>query len=196
MLQQPGVRPSNLLIGGDSAGGTLTAELLGHILHPHPHPDAAPITLREPLAGTFLVSPWLSEDYSRTSYREHATVDMLNASIIRKVATANLAGTSWEQEKREGKGWWPAPLDAADPSWLDGLERITKKVYVTVGGHEVLKDDGVTFAKLVSERTQGTGLELSFDVFEKQAHDGILGEGVYQRGPAIRKMVAWAKGAF
>ncbi|KAF9636726.1 putative alpha beta hydrolase fold protein [Lasiodiplodia theobromae] len=81
--------PSNVLIGGDSAGGNLTLALLSHVLHPHPEVpivDLAPDEAGEDggegsenrLRAAVLISPWVSFDTSTASYARNATRDMIS----------------------------------------------------------------------------------------------------------------------
>lgn len=59
LLEQEGIPAENIILGGDSAGGHLTASLLTHIIQPSPY--ACPLDLR---GGQFkalvLVSPWMA----------------------------------------------------------------------------------------------------------------------------------------
>ena len=196
LLQQPRVTPGNLLIGGDSAGGTLTAQLLSHLVWPHP--QAVRVELSEPLAGAFLVSPWVGGcdgEERQASWRENAHTDMITLEFIRDLETMNFGGTSWEQERAEGKGW-ALPLDV-DPSWFGGLDAVARHVYVTAGQLEPLRDQGIEYATRLSEKTKGSKLEVRLDVLEGQAHEFIVLEaGAGKGGPALAKMNNWARSAF
>jgi hypothetical protein len=48
--------PSNVFIGGDSAGGNLALAVLLHLTHPQP--DIEPLEISHPLAGIFAIAPW------------------------------------------------------------------------------------------------------------------------------------------
>ena len=48
--------PSNVIIGGDSAGGNLALAVLLHLTHPQP--DIEPLEITHPLAGIFTIAPW------------------------------------------------------------------------------------------------------------------------------------------
>ncbi|KAH8977129.1 Alpha/Beta hydrolase protein [Lactarius akahatsu] len=56
-LLQKGIPPSNIVIGGDSAGANLTLQLASHLLHPLVSIPAPP-SLSQPFAGALLISPW------------------------------------------------------------------------------------------------------------------------------------------
>ncbi|KAG5943023.1 hypothetical protein E4U59_000712 [Claviceps monticola] len=51
-------RPSNIMIGSDSAGGNLVMGVLSHLKHPHKAIDE--LTLTEPLATAMMMGPWLA----------------------------------------------------------------------------------------------------------------------------------------
>ncbi|KAH8808727.1 Alpha/Beta hydrolase protein [Xylogone sp. PMI_703] len=61
-LLSNGRSPSEIIIGGGSAGGHLCLALLGHLSHPHPNPTVPAITLPAPLDGFLLISPGVSLD--------------------------------------------------------------------------------------------------------------------------------------
>ncbi|KAK1753011.1 Alpha/Beta hydrolase protein [Echria macrotheca] len=193
-LFESGIRPRDLVVGGDSAGGNLTAQLLGYVLHPHP--DVPKITLREPLAGVFAVSPWVSARTDWPSFRTNGSIDMLSPSFLGPAIEKLLGGgaSNYEVEKREGKGW-AMPADVDTEAWFEGLHGIVKSMYITVGGQEVFLDQCVHFAEAI--RRGNPGLDVRFEVVGHEAHDWIMLEGGdMEDGDAMRRMRAWVAGAF
>ena len=185
-LLQRGFTPQNIIIGGDSAGGNLTAQLLGHLLHGHPEVKA--VQIDEPLLGAFLVSPLLSARTSTGSFRENGGIDMLSAHTASLAVSDVLEGTDFEQEYLDGKGW-ATPVDV-DGSWLCGFSQICRNLYVTVGQQEVLRDQGVLFAEML--RRRNAHMEILLDIVENEAHDFILLEGGSKMvGDATTRMRAW-----
>lgn len=202
-LLRSGVRPGNLVIGGDSAGGNLTMQLLSHVLHPHPR--AGNITLNEPLAGVFLVSPFVSGRQDFGSFKENRHHDMLSLGIIENTIRELFYDTrpnrplgylfprtashiSETEEFTVGKDW-ALPADA-DESWLDGLGTVVQKVYVTVGGQEMFRDQGILISQTI--RTRNPGIDMEVEVADKEAHDFILLEGETRVvGDATSRMKAW-----
>lgn len=184
------VRPGNLVVGGDSAGGNLTAQVLSHLLRPHP--AVAQVPLAEPLAGAFLVSPWLSGRTDWPSFARNGGIDMLSAETLRS-GPENVG--SYEAELRDGKGW-AMPMDLDDPAaWFAGLDKVVREVYVTAGEQEVFLDQAVGFAEAV--RRGNPGMSLKLDVMRDAAHDWILLEGdAGEDGESMRKMRDWAKSVF
>ncbi|KAK3321689.1 Alpha/Beta hydrolase protein [Apodospora peruviana] len=191
-LLRSGISPRNLVIGGDSAGGNLTAQLLGHILHPHP--DVKAIGLDGPLAGAFAVSPWVSGHTDTRSFVENEYIDMLSPYIVRNSCNYLLEGVEqYAAERSKGHGW--AMAVDVDGGWLEGLETVTREVYVTVGGQEVLRDQGITFAETI--RTRNPRVSVRLEIMENEAHDWIMLEGMaHWDGDATKRMRAWVSDVF
>ncbi|KAL1843961.1 hypothetical protein VTJ49DRAFT_6365 [Mycothermus thermophilus] len=196
------VRPSNVVIGGDSAGGNLVAQLLGHLLHPHP--AATEVSLSEPLAGAFLVSPWLSAHNDWASVRRNSGIDMISSKTMPKVSDGLLDGGKGgerlhEAEMREGKGW-AMPMDLSEKGrveWFRGLGRVVRKVYVTAGEHEILLDQCVAFVDAVRRGNAQGEVEVRFDIMKSEAHDWLLLEGQREmEGDATRRMREWFRDIF
>lgn len=199
-LLRGGIRPSQLVVGGDSAGGNLTVQLLSHLLHPYPL--AEKVVLDEPLAGAFLVSPFVSQNRLTRSFVDGRPCDMLsegifdcpNREMLHEKPTGLLGvlfpnwGLVETKEFREGKGW--ALMADVDEKWLDGMGKIVRKVYVTCGKHEILRDQGIEIAESI--RARNDDVEVKLEVAEKEAHDFILLEGQRQVvGDATTRMRNW-----
>ncbi|KAH6847608.1 Alpha/Beta hydrolase protein [Chaetomium sp. MPI-CAGE-AT-0009] len=194
LLASGRVRPGNLVIGGDSAGGNLTAQLLSHLLRPHP--AAREVMLQEPLAGAFLVSPWLSTSVDWASMRRNNSIDMLSARAMAAAKVNILEGVEeYAVEVREKKGW-VMPMDLEDAEgWFRGLDHVTNEVYVTAGEQEIMRDQGVAFADAVRRGNPGLGVRV--EVMKDEAHDWILIEGEKALdGDATQRMRAWFRNVF
>lgn len=176
-LLQKGISPQDIIIGGDSAGGQLTAQLLCHLLQPQP--TIPEITLGKPLAGAFLVSPWVAQSTDDASYRENSAIDMLPVHGI-VAFTKELVGPEAE----------PAisafPLDR-DKSSLAGMTSVLGRIYVTAGAHELFRDQVVAFKDRV--QLLNPDLKLQFQYYENCAHDFIVIEK--EDGECTRDMKQW-----
>lgn len=194
VLNSGRVRPGNLVFGGDSAGGNLTAQVLAHLIRPHP--AAREIVLEEKIAGAFLVSPWLSGNTRWAGFKRNGSIDMLTPCTMTQ-ATAHMVGEGegHKTEVKEGKGW-AMPMDHEDPEgWFRGVDKVVREVYVTAGEQECLVDQGIAFAEAVRRGNPGTAVKL--EVMRDEAHDWILLEaekGV--DGDAMKRMKAWVRGVF
>ncbi|KND86227.1 hypothetical protein TOPH_09147 [Tolypocladium ophioglossoides CBS 100239] len=188
-LLDAGVQPADIVIGGDSAGGNLTMQLLGHLLHPHE--DARRIDLAEPLAAAFLVSPWLGCNTTSRSFRENENNDMLSKAIMEKLCTEYFGGAEGASHAAAGGNAWAAPLDG-DQNWLQGVDNLVPNIYVTVGKREVLADHGVGLVQAL-RRLSALG-NIRLEESEGEAHDFILLEGQANKaGDATKRMKDWFK---
>lgn len=200
-------RPGQLVVGGDSAGGNLTMQLLTHLLHPSfPSPPIGGdgsdeiFQLDEPLAGAFLVSPFTSARTDTPSFREGRPVDMLSVRVFGHPKREMFhedgpAGIYVETPAFRAGRKWALPADAAeeDDKWLAGLGRVVKKVYVTCGRHEILRDQGIALAEAIRRGNIGKGgVDVRLEVADREAHDFILLEGARREvGDATTRMRAW-----
>ncbi|KAF5565077.1 alpha beta hydrolase fold [Fusarium phyllophilum] len=187
-LLQGGVNPRDLIVGGDSAGGNLTAQLAYHLLHPNP---AVPeVKLPSPLAGMFLVSPWLSDRTDTSSFKEYGNVDMLFAGLLQRTSVHSFRDEDLKPKVNEAHP--SLPMDG-DLSWLSDLPAITRALYVTVGGREVFCDAVVEFGKAAQEKCRS--IPVLFEVGERECHDFILIENQAEVvGDATERMRKWASG--
>ncbi|KAJ3495640.1 hypothetical protein NLG97_g3249 [Lecanicillium saksenae] len=191
-IMSAGVLPRNIILGGDSAGGNLTMQLLHHLINPNPLVPA--VVLTGPLQGAFLVSPWLSMKTDDTSFRQNHGIDMLSTKIVQTSIHAILGETTQSPnratvEERE----WAFPVDKDDVSFLSHLPQIIGRLYVSAGQCEVLRDQITAFARDV--QLFAPTLEMQLDIFDRQAHDFILLEGLLRNpGEATKAMIKWLKG--
>ncbi|KAJ2971168.1 hypothetical protein NQ176_g7829 [Zarea fungicola] len=86
---------------------------------------------------------------------------------------------------------WSRPLEGAQ-GWLEGLETIVPKLYVTYGGREVLGDHSRML--MTTLKKESPAVEIVSYEAPKELHDGILVEYL-MRKPAVgaKKMKTWFK---
>lgn len=190
-LLSSGISPSDIIIGGDSAGGNLAAQLLYHLAQPHA--DLLPIALSEPLAGAFMVSPLLSSKTDFLSFKENDGIDMLSVRHIRN-ATKDLFGNDNIEPGKDltdqQKSAFPLEMS---PETFRGISTVTRKLYITAGQHEVLRDQAREFADEVKQGNPN--MEVRVDIQPTQAHDFILLEGEARTtGECMLSMKDWTKG--
>ncbi|CAK7204901.1 hypothetical protein SEUCBS139899_007663 [Sporothrix eucalyptigena] len=181
-LSGTGIKPQQILIGGDSAGGNLTAHLLHHIAHPDSGSDSGvtPLHIAEPLLGAFLVSPWISADVSQRSFVENHGIDMLTAKHITDASRSFY-----------GAGIYKTDMLREAYAVFDGMESVVSDVLVTAGQQEVLRDQAVILVDRL--RNLNPNLKTKFEVANDEGHDFILLEGGDRwTGPAMERMRAWA----
>ncbi|KAK5275609.1 hypothetical protein LTR16_012315, partial [Cryomyces antarcticus] len=114
-----GKKPSDIIIGGDSAGGNLTLALMSHLLHPHP--KLPKLELSEPLRAAVLISPWVRFATTDDSARRNATSDMLPPAAAQRWSEAFLGGARLDEYNQP---------TIADDDWFKGLENVVSEILV------------------------------------------------------------------
>jgi acetyl esterase/lipase len=187
-IRAQGFEPADIIIGGDSAGGNLTMQLLGHMLHPH---SAVPeIKLSQPLAGAFLVSPWLGSNTNSKSFSTNARCDMITAGIV-KILTVQSLEDSDLAAFESVENPWVRPIEC-DPVFFTGLNNIVNRVFITVGDAEVLADHGIAMAQILKQYVPE--LTVRLDRIPGAPHDAILLEAMSGKvGDVTRQMKGWFK---
>ncbi|KAE9578307.1 hypothetical protein CGMCC3_g5598 [Colletotrichum fructicola] len=175
-LIKSGFQPGDIAIAGDSAGGNLVAQVLGHLVQPHPM--VAQVQLAEPLGGACLVSPWLSDRTKDRSFAENSNVDLLSSWPIQKAAGDILEETGPSENPTNPRSR-VFSLHKHD-IWDGGLSKVVKSLYVTAGEQEVFLDQDVEFVDKV--RRGNPGLPVQLDLQPKYAHDFLVMEGNFKDG--------------
>ncbi len=188
-IRAQGFSPRDIVVGGDSAGGNLTMQFLGHALHPQP--TVPEIKLSEPFAAAFLVSAWLGQSDDTESFHAFASNDMLSPGIIQKVSVESIE----PRQRATAKSLpdpWSRPLEA-DYGWFQELDTVAPKLYVTYGGREVLRDHSLAIIETIKREAPGVDL-LTYEA-PRELHDGVLVEHLFKK-PDInaKKMKSWFKG--
>lgn len=138
ILTEIGRSPSNVIVGGDSAGGNLAMATLLHLSHPHP--EIEPISLTEPLAGVFGFAPWVNFSRDWPSMKENEWKDILTPGVLKAWSAAYLGdaeGDNWSEPDRAPVEWWKDAkteriliLAGSDEILLSPIENFAKKIKV------------------------------------------------------------------
>ena len=141
-LLDEGIKASNIVISGDSAGGGLTV--------------ATAIRIREenlPLpAGLMLISPWTNLSSDGWSYNNNAIEDpVVHQDILKNCSSQYLGNTNCRH-----------PLASPIEADLSNLPPIL----IQVGSEEILLSDSVTLA----ERAGAANVEVSLEIWPKMFH--------------------------
>ncbi|KAL7916307.1 Alpha/beta hydrolase fold-3 [Trichoderma velutinum] len=186
-ILKAGFSAKDIVVGGDSAGGNLTMQILRHLVEPHP--EACHIALDEPLSAAVLVSPWLSSEYSSPSCLEYDSSDMLSRPIMRSL-TAYATGNE-EQSNSDDTSSWAKPLECRG-AWIGKLNNVVKKIRMTVGEREILADQAKSLEKTIE--AMKTGVQVTLESDPDAAHDFIIAEGILEQiGDATIRMKQWFK---
>ncbi|PYH77445.1 alpha/beta-hydrolase [Aspergillus uvarum CBS 121591] len=198
-LLDHGYEPSDIIFGGDSAGGHLSLSVLSALMHPYPHhPSAANTTSSvgthsSRLRGCFLISPLLSLDLTTPSYRQRFSVDVLSPYVVRTFGQYLVDRTPWHKEISQGKGWGMA-LDVPG-EWWDNLKLVVDGLLVTAGQEEIFRDHVGQFVQLIRQRTQ---VDLIAHISLDEAHDAPLMDFMAHRPPqgTTEVVTRWIVNAF
>lgn len=147
-LLQKGIQPSNIVIGGDSAGGNLTLQLASHLLHPLAGIPAPP-TLSQPLAGALLISPWVSYNIDAPSYVRNDGKDVIYSRSYKFMGDLVKLGVTPELEHHVEPATAPA-------SWWSGLDGVFPRILITAGEHEGLFDQIIDTSSVFREHVKDT----------------------------------------
>ncbi|KAL2272076.1 hypothetical protein VTJ83DRAFT_1447 [Remersonia thermophila] len=194
------LRPEDVILAGDSAGGQLVGAVLAHIVHPSPY--AAPLRVDGQLRAALLVSPFVRlPPPGSGSYESNHGLDYLTRPQVDVFKAAWCA--------REDEIW--ANLCGVEGSrrvwsrvFTGGPSRLVQKVMVTVGTAEIFLDCCRTFAReYVEAQTIAANKDTDFSVF--QGMDAVLAEcegevhvqpaldaaGGYNEGIMKRAIMSW-----
>lgn len=119
--------PSEIIIGGDSAGGSITLAILSHLSHPCT--DFPSVKVSGKLKAAVVMAPWVSFRFDLPSYKSNEFKDSIPK--IRLEEWASL----YQNGKPSNNYIEPAE---APPSWWK--EAQVEQMLCTVGGDEILLD--------------------------------------------------------
>ncbi|MCJ1234365.1 hypothetical protein MMC14_002326 [Varicellaria rhodocarpa] len=155
-LLSTGKAPSDIIIGGDSAGGHLALSLISHILHPHP--SAPPVKLSTPLLGLALISPWVEFGTSAPSYTRNKYKDVVTTDYLEPWSEVFLNSAPRDE--------YNTPL-CASTEWWTKLRDVTQAALITSGAEECFADDIEAFA----EKFKSALPTAEVLTFQGEAHD-------------------------
>lgn len=163
-----GIDASRLSIGGDSAGGNLTAVVA----------LAARDGNGPALAGQVLIYPAVDFAMTHASHSEPETSVLLTHSVIRWFRDHYLNGAA------DVRDWRASPARAAS---LAGLP----PAYVLTAGADPLRDEGDEYA----ERLKQAGVPVTYKHYPGQFHGFFtMGKLLQQANVAASEIGAWLKG--
>ncbi|KAL4934124.1 putative 6-hexanolactone hydrolase [Aspergillus undulatus] len=174
---QGGRDPSNVIIGGDSAGGNLAFSVLLHLTHPHPEIESLSLNGSGELAGVFGFAPWVSFDLGGKSVTENAYKDCVPALGLKVWSEAYLGS------RKEGDAW-SEPVKAPTEWWVGAK---TKKVLILAGGDEILLSAIEGFAK----RFKTVVPQTTYIVGYEETHVSPVYSGTGLDGQQARGLRNW-----
>jgi acetyl esterase/lipase len=159
-LIKMGVKPENIQILGDSAGGALIHQTFSHFLHPVS--GVPELSLSAPLGGVYMMSPWvrLVDKDRQYLYSNDNNGDLLTGNQI------NYWGSEVFQHAPDEALPYLEP-NSAPPKWLDGVDRFVKRVFISAGGVECLRDEIIKY----QDRFQEHHKDVTFVLQANGIHD-------------------------
>lgn len=170
LVETEGRSPSDLTLGGDSAGGNLTLSVLSHLAHPHP--DIPPLNLPSKLHGAILISPWCSFNTHTSSFTTNAEKDMFDGRTLNRWSSAFLGSDS-----PYAGDFYSEPV-LAPASWWEGTADVIEEVLIWGGGNEVLLDSIEEFARRFQTGFGGKGGRVTTVITDKAAHVEMIVERI------------------
>ncbi|KAJ7637934.1 Alpha/Beta hydrolase protein [Mycena polygramma] len=131
-LLAAGVKPQNLQISGESAGGNLVLQLVSQILHPIP--SVPPIRPAGPIRGICLLSPWAALTADTESATDYDGIDILPKRRLAEMGQQILDGFPQSDDA------FAQPAKAPE-AWFKGMDSVVDRVLITAGGMECMRDD-------------------------------------------------------
>jgi acetyl esterase/lipase len=154
--------PSDITIGGDSAGGNLSLGVLSHLSHPHP--DVPVLNLPSKLHAALLISPWCSFNTNTPAFKTNAEKDMFDYRTL-----ARWSGAFLGSDSPFAGDFYNEPVLAA-PSWWEATADVIEEVLIWAGGNEVLLDGIEEFSKRFTKGFGGKGGKVTTVITPKAAH--------------------------
>ncbi|PYI27790.1 lipase/thioesterase family protein [Aspergillus indologenus CBS 114.80] len=162
ILQETHRSPSQILLGGDSAGGNLVGAVLAHIAHPHP--DLPSLSLSDgpdrQIRGAIMIAPWTSLDQTILPEDVAASIDLDESQIDSRgdIITPAVGGPWARAYMGTGKHDYYTDLSTAPTDWLASFP--VAKVLVCAGGREIILPFIAAFAKKLQEGLGPDRVEL------------------------------------
>ncbi|KIW88042.1 uncharacterized protein Z519_11152 [Cladophialophora bantiana CBS 173.52] len=172
-LLHSGLQPSQILFGGDSAGGNLAAALISHLSHPHP--SVSPISLSSNLGGALLISPWASFTQKRESWKKNFKRDALVPATVRVWSDNFMAQSpqdNWNHPAEAPAEWWKdikvdnvAIVGGQNEILMDDIREVAEKIKVHNPTVDFLEAPGEAHDAIILDRTFGMKDELASEQF-------------------------------
>ncbi|KAG7290018.1 hypothetical protein NEMBOFW57_000010 [Staphylotrichum longicolle] len=199
LLEEMRLRPENLILAGDSAGGQLVGALFAHLVQPSPY--APPLQVNGQFRAALFVSPFVRLPTDDSSYESNDGRDYLNRQQVDGFSAA------WKGKQDE---IWAnlCGVETSDEVWSKvfarGSQGLVHKVLITVGTAEIFLSCCREFAKkharaetvVVAPDTDRSALEgkdmvlaeCEGEVHVQVALDSVVG---YGKGLMERAIMLW-----
>ena len=140
-LREKGRSPSELIIGGDSAGAALTLAIVSHLSHPSP--DFPPVNIDGRIKAVVLLAPWVSFKFDWPSFHSNKTKDCISIERLKAWSAeykAGVASNNFMEAVEAPAIWWKGvPVEqllctaGSEEILLDSISAWVQKYKVCVG---------------------------------------------------------------
>jgi len=180
-LMNLGVDPQNMQLIGDSAGGNLILQVLGHLLHPLESENVPALSLPAPLKGTYLISPWvdLSDIFQTLSSGDRT--DYVDAKTLKYWGSAVLGPVPAKYRDY-------IEANSAADDWWKGVDAFVDRVLISAGEGESLKNEIIRFHSTFDNFHSHAKLVLDPGVHDEPVYDFAVGD---TDGELTNTMLDW-----
>ena len=197
-LLDSGVSLSNIIIGGDSAGGNLGLQFASQLLHPHQSlptlhlPSHASTdtdvnssgeSFQETFGGMLLISPWLEYNTDAPSFSRNSARDVVSQNSWQIFGDIIRPGIVPELHNHLEPGIAPR-------GWWKGLGQVFPRVLITAGEYECIVDQVQKTGTVIAEEVKDT----TVFVLPGGIHEDFIeafGAGEGGKGDDYKLVVSW-----
>jgi len=141
-LIKSGVEPENIILAGDSAGADMVHGVLSHLLHPL---EGVPkLEISAPFAGAYLMSPWATIQDDKVLYG-----NVNGGDIVDPPTLVYWASKVFENVPPSARPYLEP--NSAPQGWFEGVDKVVKRILISAGDDEVLRDAVIKYAKTVEK---------------------------------------------
>ena len=177
-LLSTGLAPHNIQLIGDSAGANLILQLISHILHPVA--DIPTLSVASPFGNVLLMSPWVCLfPKAEGSIVTNSKKDLFTVPCVLDIA-------SFVQEHTPESGHLYLDHMNVPEGWFDDITKVARKVLITAGDDESLRDTITVFANRICE----VHPEAIYLVQENGIHDDPLFDFIVPAPKAIGSLTS------
>lgn len=153
-----GIPLEHIQVVGESAGGALILQLLSHALHPLEGVPSLEMQssngTTSKLGGACIMSPWVSLTGDTGSHMENSDSDVLPTRSWKYLGEQTLLPLSLETDSEYEKIKPYLEALKSPGAWFDGIDKVVKRIMVTVGEKECLRDDVLEVVKKLQQGVQ------------------------------------------
>jgi len=186
-LLDSGVKPENIQLVGDSAGGNLIHQVLSHLLHPY---DGIPVVdLSAPLAGAYMMCPWMTLRDDPILHNNDGQGDIVDGPIL----------AYWGNIVMENAAITAVPYlepNSAPEDWLEGVDKKVKRILVSIGENEALRDACFKYGRTLEKHHKDATQFLDVGGVHVEPYLPFLAQDTQNLGTVTPFLIDWMDQSF